>query len=354
MLNKKRISRARKSTNMNNTGFKKLVDGRNVVRVFAFEHTVTKEDFKKGIYRESDGIKVGEAYDEIDREVYRHFTENGVINCPGGNCKWCDESKDLLSSKNKRDQKAGKQLRANRSFYVNLVDMEEIEKGVQICGLPQTVYSEVLAYIEDPEFGESILGIDGRDIIIERDSKESPQNMYTVKLRDEKRSEKLEGDFNVVDLFEMSALEPGWSSDEDLNMYDKGSPDDDETTTEEKSKSEERVIPKKKTMSEKEEKEKNPFKDEDAESPKSRKRTSSDDDKLPWEKNDEIGLGDIVSFTDDGEDYDGRVIEIDDKNAAVQTGENDSDIFDIPVDELKLVQKNKPETTKKGSARRRS
>jgi len=339
-LNKKRIDRSKRSSSGGGGGgFFKLQDGKNIVRVFAFPHTVRKKDFTKGFYRKSDGIKVGEEFDELDREVYRHFTEEGVVNCIGAGCQHCEEADELMNSKTKRDQKAGKQLRASRSFYVNLVDVDNNPDEACICGLPQTVYSEILSYVEDPEFGESILGVDGRDFIIERDSKELPQNMYSVKLRDEKRCEKLTGEYDITNLFDCAALEPGWSSEESLNEYETEVPEkDDDEPEEEVDKGE---------VDEKEDD--NDFKDDEE---KAEKSTGSNP---PWEKGDdpEFDKGDVVTFEDEGEDFDGIIEEINDGVAAVQTGSKKSDVFDIPLDELTLVEKAKKPKPKKKPSRRR-
>jgi len=345
-LNKSRLNRSRRSTSRGSGGFLKLGDGKNILRIFSFEHTVRKKDFKKGFYRESDGIKVGDTFDEVDREVSRHFTDDGVINCIGSGCQYCEEADDLMASNKKRDQKAGKQLSASRSFYVNAVDIDNPDGGVQMCGLPQTVYSEVLSYLEDPEFGEDILGVDGRDFIIERDSKQLPQNMYSVKLRDEKRCEKLEGEFEVTNLFDCAALEPGWSSEESINQYETQVPEDEEDDKKDSRKS-----------SNGKDKEENDFKDEDEKDSKSNRRRNTSG-KPPWEKDDTedavfLEVGDIVSFDDEGETFDGYIEEINDDTAAVQTGKKSTDIFDIPLDELTLVEKAKKQKTKPKSKRRR-
>lgn len=343
-LNTKRLGRTKKSTKGNSGGFFRLEEGKNIIRVFTFNHKVTKSDFTKGLYKKNDGIDVGQVFDEVEREVPRHFTEEGVVNCPKGDCEWCVDAKELLDSKQKADKKAGKQLSASKAFYVNLVDIQSEDREMQIGGLPQTVFDVILGYIIDPEFGEDILGEEGRDFIVDRDKSQSPSKVYSVKIRDEKRCEKLEGDYEPEDLFDgVSALEPGWSSNEDLNSFE-GSDETDKEKVDRK-KSAKNSKDGKKNKSKSKNKDENPFKDGDDNSSKN----------LPWDKNDSseaaiLETGDTVSFEDEDEGtLKGVVCEINDEVAAVQTGKKSSDIFDIPFSELTLIKKGK----KKSGGRRR-
>jgi len=329
-LNTKRLGRSQRSSKINLSGFFRLVDGKNVVRIFTFKHKVQKSDFVKGFYNKDDDIKAGKVFDELEREVPRHFTEEGVINCPKGDCEWCKEANELLNSKSKKDQKAGKQLAASKGFYVNLIDLQSNDREMQIGTLPSMVFSDVLSYVCDPEFGEDILGVNGRDFLIDRDSKQVPAKMYVVKIRDEKRCEKLEGEYEPEDLFNVSALEPGWSSNEDLNKYVSEETDNDKVTR----------ITDQKAVESKE----NPFNDD-----------VDKNQRLPWDKGKEedggvFELKDIVKFDDEEEGtLQGCIVELSSTVAAIQTGKKNSYIFDVGIAEITLVKKGK-----KSSGRRRS
>lgn len=361
-LNTRRLDRSKQSSNVNTSGasFFKFSEGKNLVRLFSWPHTVRKSDFTRGFYRKDDGIKVGDSFDELDREVYRHFTEGGIVNCVGEDCKYCEESDTLLDSKNKRDQRAGNDIRANRAFYINLLDVDEPEKQIQIGSIPQSVYGKMLAYIQDPEFGEEILGKTGRDFIVERNSKLTPDKMYTVKLRDEKRCEKYEGELNPINLFDCKALDPGWSINEELNSVKEVEEEVRETNIK---KSNENVDDKEKSENKSKSTPKdkdNDFEDEvDTNKTKNKKNT---DDKPPWEKDEETSndedeffeINDIVSFTDGDEgEIDGYVYEINDDMIAIQTGKTNADIFDVSIHEVTLVKKAKKVNKAKKSGRRR-
>lgn len=329
-LNRNRANRSKDSASMKG-GIYRLKNGKNTIRVFSFPHKVTKQDFEKGIYLKSDNVKVGETYDEVEREVLRHYTGDGVVNCPLVNCEHCAKSKELLESNKKADKLAGQKLKASKGFYINIVDMNQIPYSVQICSVPSTVFNEIISTILDPEFGEEVLGPDGRDFLITRDSDESPQRMYTVRLRDKDKCEELPESLcnDVTDLFNLKILEPGYSSDDELNKY-----------FDEKAENDEEKIERRRSLRRGKKENENPYEDEQS------------DIKAPWEK-DEFGIGDIVSFNDDGEDFSGKIIELEENIAAVQTGTTDEDIFDIPINELTLIEKEEPKQKQSNRRRRK-
>lgn len=332
-LNTKRLDRScseSRNTGGGGGGFYRLVDGRNILRIFTFNHTVTKADFKKGLYKKSDDIEVGEDYDEIERAVPRHFTDEGIINCTPGDCEHCDKANDLKDSKDKDDQKLYKQIRATIGYYVNVVNVEDEESGMQVCPFPPSVFNEILTYIMDPEYGEEILGCKGRDFIIDRDSKASPANMYKIKLREAKRCEKLDEDLadDVTDLFDFGPLEPGFDSNSS----------DDEKKEKKKEKGEDEERPRGKKR--------NPFKD------KEKGGEDEVDDTLPWETPEWFEKGAEVEFEDD----DGNTL-----RGKVKSTEPDGEEYDIDVDgdvwglklsELTPVKKSKKKDSKKKKRKR--
>ena len=340
-LNKKRLNRTKESTK-GGGGFYRFQEGRNIVRFFSFSHKVVQLDFDKGIYKQSDGIKVGETYDEIEMEVLKHYIEEGIVNCPKGDCKWCEDAEKLLSSKSKADKKAGKDIKASKSFCVNTVDIQSDSKAMQLGSLPSSVYDTVLSYICDPEYGESVLGSEGRDFIVDRDTNQIPAKMYVTKIRDKDKCEVLGNDYELQDLFYINALEPGYSSVDELNTFENEETEEEkkQRLKEEKAaakKATKTKTPKASSKTKTEETEGNPFKD-----------TDTSGGKLPWEGNTKFELKDIVSFEEKGETFKGYIVEIGDDIIGVQTGKKDSDIFDIPPNELTFMEK-----AKKTGGRRR-
>lgn len=212
-LNTRRMERSKNLAGSSGGAFLKLKNGKNTIRVFSFAHEAVEADFTRGLYKKSDGIKVGEEFDEVERVCWQHFSEEGVDNCPRINCDTCASSDEYMASKDKSDQKLGKDMRASKRFYVNVVNLDEIDKGVQICPLPASVFNVILEYIMDPEYGEDVLGCKGRDFMIQRDTSLEPSKMYMVKLRDANRCEELDEDLQskAIDLFQMTSLDAGYA-----------------------------------------------------------------------------------------------------------------------------------------------
>lgn len=317
-LNKRRLDRSQKASSFSSGGFFRFKNGRNKIRVFSFKHKVVDLDFKKGFYKKGEA-KIGEKFDEIDREVLRHFTEEGVINCLLTDCKYCDESNQYLESSKKSDKKIGTQLSARRAFYVNMIDIDNQEAGIQLGCITSSVYNVILSYVTDPEFGEDILGYNGRDFVVDFDKNLDPSKMYTVKIRDAERCEELSEDLQdtVTDLFRCEALEAGWSSNENLSESEGTGEDDQDKVDRKKSAKKD---------------------DEDLQDDES---TEEDGGKLPWEKG-EAGIkeGASVEFVDEGETLEGIIDDINtkDEEAAVKVGD---EIYDIPIDELTVIEKKK-------------
>lgn len=341
-LNKRRLDRSQRTSKGGGGGqFWRPDDGRNIVRLFTFSHEVTKADFKKGIYRESDQVDVGDTYDELERCVWRHFVDDGVVNCLGkGKCEYCDEAKALMDSKSKSDQKAGKQLSGRKAFYVNLVDMNDVDTGMQMGALPSTVFNAILQHVLDPEFGEGILGSDGRDFIIDRDKDKPPSEMYNVRLRDESKSKSLAKKLadDTTDLFDCDLLEPGVGGS---GSSDKSDDDEDEKPKSRKSKKDDdEDEPPKKSRNSKKDEDENDYED-DAES------DDGDGNKPPWEKDGEdeeedapvIKKGVTVSFEDAGENVVATVVKVNKKDGEAEVKDGDGDVYDIPLDELSVIKK---------------
>lgn len=220
-LNFKRLERSRVNSSGGGNKWGKLHEGTNVLRIFPFKHTVCAEDFDLGIYKESDCVTIGEEYEEVDREVMKHFLDDGQVNCIGTGCPHCKDSNDLLSSSSKGDKRAGKDLESKRQYSVNAINMEVTEDFPRIYTLPQSVYNDILEYIDDPENGEDVLGCNGRDFIIEK-NKNAPKivDIYKLKIRDSKHCNGVVINAPTYDLFQEPSLNPGYSSKEELVLTD--------------------------------------------------------------------------------------------------------------------------------------
>ena len=129
-------------------------------------------------------------------------------------CPICEESERLLASSNTDDKAIGKELKASRRYFFNVIVRGEEEKGVQILEVAETVWEQIVGYFfimddstaENDEAAQEIDltsgpykqlddgtivfnfvdPIQGRDFIIERKS-QGKRTTYDVKMKPQAR-----------------------------------------------------------------------------------------------------------------------------------------------------------------------
>jgi hypothetical protein len=191
--------------------FQQLKDGKNVIRVFTFDHVVTQRDFERGLYAKGTA-KVGQTHTEIEREIKTHLSEGEKpLKCTGKDtCERCLQIKELEQG-SAADKKLAKRLAARNRFTVNAVSMDDDESAMKLFELPLAVYSAILNYLNSGEYGAAeLFGPEGRDFIIQRDSKANqPSKMYSVQLRDKNKCTDLPAEMqdSVIDLYDFALLD---------------------------------------------------------------------------------------------------------------------------------------------------
>jgi len=179
-LDMNKIKRSKEATARGGGGnYFKCQNGKNRIRVFPFDHKVTKADIKNKLFKKD---KLGKTVTELDRPVSRAF---GI-------------SKDKLPVLLRTDADVAKAKallpkdnRISNAFFINVVDTNDVEGGMREFSAPKTVYHGILGFVLDEEYGEDILGPEGRDFIIEFDKGQHASSMYSVHLRKEGKSEEL-------------------------------------------------------------------------------------------------------------------------------------------------------------------
>jgi hypothetical protein len=73
----------------------------------------------------------------------------------------------LKSSGNSDEWKLGKKLEPKMRCYVPIVVRGKESEGVKFWGFGKTVYTELLGFIADPDYGDLTDPMNGRDIVIE-------------------------------------------------------------------------------------------------------------------------------------------------------------------------------------------
>ncbi len=261
-------------------------DGKNIIRIFSFKHRVNDHDIKIG--RISDDYEIDDLVEEIDVQQDVHFVNNKPFNCSGQNCEICD---DAL-------RKNDKSMNARQRFYVNAIVLMEGDKklkdnSLRIATLTKTVYNDILSYVLDIDYGVKVLGVKGRDFIIEYDSSQQGTDMYRVKIRDKDVCDDFSDlEIEPTDLMEVDALKPNFHSkdDGDDNFKKKK-----RTSARREEEPEEEEQPKKKKKKQEEE-------PEEEEQPKKKKKSEDG----------EFEIGETLAFDDKELGHiEGELVEID-------------------------------------------
>jgi hypothetical protein len=151
-----KISRVDVSTG--SSGFMRIQDGRNIIRILPqvgkmeyFFQTVGRHmippDGKKFFYCPK-------------------FTSEGEKDCP-----ICEYVEELYKTGDKVNKALASELRVKRMFWMNVIDRANEKSGPQIYTPGVTVFGAVSSLIGDPDYGDIFDLEDGIDLIIEKSGK---------------------------------------------------------------------------------------------------------------------------------------------------------------------------------------
>ena len=144
----------------------------------------------------------------------------------------------LKSSGNSDEWKLGKKLEPKMRCYVPIVVRGKESEGVKFWGFGKTVYTELLGFIADPDYGDLTDPMNGRDIVIEFTPAEGGAYPKTV-LRIKPNTTPLTTDRNVAEKIaqqqpNLSEIfkEPSYEELKDaLTQWLNGGEDDDTNTS---------------------------------------------------------------------------------------------------------------------------
>lgn len=153
-------AKAKEEASRRNANFHQFQNGRNLVRI----------------------LPPWEGSDDFARPMGKHWNlgPEGNMNvfcpkeCAGMPCPICEELDHMW--KMKPDEATKEWLRsvgASRRYYVNIIDLNDLEKGVQIGELPKSVLEEIWNIMVDEEagLGDITDWKKGYDLIIEKTGK---------------------------------------------------------------------------------------------------------------------------------------------------------------------------------------
>ncbi|MEK7112872.1 MAG: hypothetical protein AAB875_06190 [Patescibacteria group bacterium] len=174
----------------------------NIIRVFLFGHKVTDEDVKRGFYGKEN---LNKAQQELNFKVVRHFSVLEDSKRPVFSTAFLMEKYKAWRDSNEESvQEQAKEIKPQTAYAINILDINDMEKGIQTWLCPSTVMDSILDYWNDPDYGDSIFGCKGRDFKIKFDKSAPPAKMYMTKLRDEKNCKAVGSNYQeqVKDLYD--------------------------------------------------------------------------------------------------------------------------------------------------------
>jgi hypothetical protein len=84
---------------------------------------------------------------------------------PRGTCVICDKVTELKNSSNKADNVESEKLRARVRYYIGVIPREGDEAGKTcVYPAPKQIWTKIMSYMEDPEYGDITNPVDGCDV----------------------------------------------------------------------------------------------------------------------------------------------------------------------------------------------
>ena len=97
-------------------------------------------------------------------------------------CYICEKVDELRKSEDPRDVELPTQIASRRRVFYNIIDLDDVESGVQIFSSGVTIFKELLMYVADPDWGDITDPEEGYDIVIEREGT-GIDTKYTVRAK---------------------------------------------------------------------------------------------------------------------------------------------------------------------------
>lgn len=157
--------------------------GENRIRILKFSHKVTKEDIEGRLFgKESLGK-------EVTDWCYPFQIHFGLV--PENRNIPVRSTQEILDKLAELDvpKEVMLKIRPNNRFALNIIDLNDVEKGVQVAIIGTSIWRDVVKYLVDADYGESVLGAKGLDwkITYNKDVKD-PKLMYETMIQPEKSS----------------------------------------------------------------------------------------------------------------------------------------------------------------------
>jgi hypothetical protein len=137
------------------------------------------------------------------QELYFHYDlgkKNYLSPVTYGNADPVVEFADKLKSSGNSDEwKLGKKLEPKMRTYVPVIVRGQESEGVKFWGFGKTVYTELLGFIADPDYGDITDPMGGRDIVVEFTPSEAKGSYPKTSIRVKPNTSPITEDKNVAE-----------------------------------------------------------------------------------------------------------------------------------------------------------
>ena len=106
----------------------------------------------------------------------------------------------LKATGNRDDYQLSRKLTPKMRTYVPILVRGEESEGVKFWGFGKTVYTELLGFIADPDYGDITDPMNGRDIVVEFTPSDSPATYPKTAIRVKPATSKVTEDRNIAEL----------------------------------------------------------------------------------------------------------------------------------------------------------
>jgi len=153
---------------------------------------------------------------------YKHFFSLGgdrrQLICTkyqyGQHCPVCDMGQKLRMTGNELDSKKARSYEPQAQVYVNIVDMQEPEKGVQLWKMSQGLFKDIMAVIDQAEVGNTFAHpTQGFNIVFNRAGEEK-STKYDAHMVARQSTPLPDADVLLPTQFDLEAMEQAPSDEE--------------------------------------------------------------------------------------------------------------------------------------------
>jgi len=130
-------------------------------------------------------------HDDADGRVIvrggNHWIGGRSVSCPiafnvEDSCWLCERAEELATSGDKRNEAEARDLQVKIRFFANVINPNDVDKGIMTWEFGRMVYDQILKYMGDPDYGDVSDTDEGYDLVVEKEGK-GKKTRYSIRAR---------------------------------------------------------------------------------------------------------------------------------------------------------------------------